>query len=1147
MEIIIKDKGNQQKVNWFSSIPEKYRQEILDRLKIDKLKIDDPSCSQYQIVLDLMGKDEATMLKERQERLEKKKYQEFMNFQNERQNMQDKQASAYLVSHITDGGYGEGSLQQQQYDYAQSKTLGGSDEQPHKKLLFTLPEYTKPKFLSKTSLLQQLLLKEAEQLGFQPEDNTYIFNEIMKNDFIRQEFEKIHELYGEEAFELNKLSLLNFIKKGRQNFTYSVKYYGVDEGQIGILSRKVPFDQFMKGLVGGTSKIERMVKLPKIVHEIKPKEEEMYEYYEVEQSEEEEVSVEVDASSSDDDYIVPMVSKPSSNQFDILQGTVGGREFQNLKKDSQPIEDQKQQIEDSSPTLSLKPKKKKKIMQKRRVKKKKIIKKLKEQNQDSRLDIDSGINHSMNNIVTLSEASHTMIMDQNNLDSKMPQEQVKSHRNHPIANTSSGISQQSTFQQQRSLSHAQSQPQLMMNDGSKQQRGRERNNSNGNQMQNDYQENEDLQQLENVVDEKSPYMINFRELFKKVELNNLRNFKLPQPEKYNQHIVHSYSIPKGLHSMKRQQFLSEAERYDLERYSKRNIQLQMIDKGYQKMNLGGQTYGLKGSKVKPIYFHINNEKSQVASQHQQSQMQSNQQQSAIMQQSIIQSQNTMHSQISSHQNQQDSLMMLAEKPVAMPLKSMKSSISMKNFTSMNSSINNNHHLLGNKILVDDSQMLNNIEEAPKSSVRTTNRGGPSALGGVNSDQMSNQFTPYLNAKEQQVTGVMQPNIQINLHSDETQNDIKAVSEDQSMTAHAAVNQSDLSMQNKAYQMYNFGAGNALSGSQVNNQSKNEVAMSGIGTRGMINGAQRNISGNNCDLMIQNSLTNKSLQQNSQSHQLNNNTLQNQSSSHATQNSKQQNFQSKKNNQIIKNLARNKKFAENNNQDEQMESQQQQIQQNMNNQQNQSVVTGTGPQQRQNFLKNLQRNQSEGALQYGFQISNQMKISYLMDTRKLLNNKIGNNAKKYQNERDSDSEEDRMIFNNTNTVSVAINREISNNQFDRKPINLKTSTLSSTTKQPFQLPMIKNIYIQSSSAQSNRKPASQQSQQQNPNEQPPSAYSHTKHYQRTQAHPDIAGSEPEKEVFLQMLKQKQSIDQQKQAVIHGSAKSQAFKGAGNPVL
>jgi len=43
----------------------------LDRLKVDRLKIDDPSCSQYQIVIDLMAKDEGTLEKEKLEKLEK--------------------------------------------------------------------------------------------------------------------------------------------------------------------------------------------------------------------------------------------------------------------------------------------------------------------------------------------------------------------------------------------------------------------------------------------------------------------------------------------------------------------------------------------------------------------------------------------------------------------------------------------------------------------------------------------------------------------------------------------------------------------------------------------------------------------------------------------------------------------------------------------------------------------------------------------------------------------------------------------------------------------------------------------------------------------------------------------------------------------
>lgn len=79
----------------------------------------------------------------------------------------------------------------------------------------------------------------------------------MKNELLRTEFDTIRASYGDEAYELNKLSLLNFIKKGKLNFTYSVKYYGVNEGQIGILSRKVPFDD-------GSKQVIKSFRLPRI-------------------------------------------------------------------------------------------------------------------------------------------------------------------------------------------------------------------------------------------------------------------------------------------------------------------------------------------------------------------------------------------------------------------------------------------------------------------------------------------------------------------------------------------------------------------------------------------------------------------------------------------------------------------------------------------------------------------------------------------------------------------------------------------------------------------------------------------------------------------------------------------------------------------
>lgn len=40
------------------------------------------------------------------------------------------------------------------------------------------------------------------------EDNEFIFEEMMKNEIIKNEFEKVRETFGDEAFELNKKNLL---------------------------------------------------------------------------------------------------------------------------------------------------------------------------------------------------------------------------------------------------------------------------------------------------------------------------------------------------------------------------------------------------------------------------------------------------------------------------------------------------------------------------------------------------------------------------------------------------------------------------------------------------------------------------------------------------------------------------------------------------------------------------------------------------------------------------------------------------------------------------------------------------------------------------------------------------------------------------
>ena len=54
---------------------------------------------------------------------------------------------------------------------------------------------------------------------------------------------------------------------------------------------------------------------------------------------------------------------------------------------------------------------------------------------------------------------------------------------------------------------------------------------------------------------------------------------------------------------------------------------------------------------------------------------------------------------------------------------------------------------------------------------------------------------------------------------------------------------------------------------------------------------------------------------------------------------------------------------------------------------------------------MARNASEGNLNFGFQISNQMKASYLMDTKKILERKT-----KYQSSKDdSDDDEEGNMF------------------------------------------------------------------------------------------------------------------------------------------
>ncbi len=144
----------------------------------------------------------------------------------------------------------------------------------------------------------------------------------MQNDIIRKEFEKIEQEYGEDAFEENKKRLFAFIKQQRLDLTYSVKYYGVNEGQIGILSRRVPFDECALKKIPKV-RLPKAVSLPHLPPIVKRK------FMEPEFEE-------VEVTDDEDDNLPDLVSKPKP--MHLIQGKIGDfkKENVNLYKVSEP-------------------------------------------------------------------------------------------------------------------------------------------------------------------------------------------------------------------------------------------------------------------------------------------------------------------------------------------------------------------------------------------------------------------------------------------------------------------------------------------------------------------------------------------------------------------------------------------------------------------------------------------------------------------------------------------------------------------------------------------------------------------------------------------------------------------------------------------
>eukprot|EP00347_Sterkiella_histriomuscorum_P015260 403357702 len=190
MEIFLKTQHDFKKINWFSSIPEKFKEDIKDQLKKENLDFDQEHT--YQIVVN-MPKIQGTSL---------------TNGQQTRLNS----ASVMRNENYSTGGH-----------QARPQTQGG--------MRMTINKYG----MDGLKTQDKLLLRRK-----------MIHSPIFQN-IVRTREEKFQQMQQES--ELNKMyqnavqSQLQDVGIPQNNIqinTLSVKYLGITDGKIGILSRKVP-------------------------------------------------------------------------------------------------------------------------------------------------------------------------------------------------------------------------------------------------------------------------------------------------------------------------------------------------------------------------------------------------------------------------------------------------------------------------------------------------------------------------------------------------------------------------------------------------------------------------------------------------------------------------------------------------------------------------------------------------------------------------------------------------------------------------------------------------------------------------------------------------------------------------------------------
>ncbi|CDW77862.1 UNKNOWN [Stylonychia lemnae] len=270
MEIFLKTQHDYKKINWFSSIPEKFKHDIKEQLKKENLDFDNEHT--YQVIVN-MPKISGSQSRFKSSRLNSANSQKFLSEQQ---------------SVLSGGGLQMSSVANLR---PQTQGIGGVNGQErhqfNRKKIMTVPTY-------------QNLVRTREDKLHQLQQEKEL-NKLYENE-VRQHL-------SEDGIPSNDIKVN----------TVAVKYLGITDGKIGILSRKVPIPVTVPEKEQQSRRVLSKIKSAKIIN--RPKQ-----FQEIKLSTHDNI---IKTDDEDDGYI-PAATKPNTKEY-IVQGRIS--EYNHLIQD----------------------------------------------------------------------------------------------------------------------------------------------------------------------------------------------------------------------------------------------------------------------------------------------------------------------------------------------------------------------------------------------------------------------------------------------------------------------------------------------------------------------------------------------------------------------------------------------------------------------------------------------------------------------------------------------------------------------------------------------------------------------------------------------------------------------------------------------